>query len=519
VEAGHFNTMFVNVLAHGHAYYDSLLLDKHPSLDEGYDPLGYAIELAHERDIAVHTWLVAGPMSFAGEPGRVLVEHPEWAMVGPDGQQINWLNYTRPDVRQFISDLVLELMAEYDVDGIHFDYTRYPGSRWGFDPYSASRFKQEYGIDLELLRFPELPAYAHFSGNPLIWPSTAQVLAEFDNGQPAVLLNEHGAGQAILLNWAASERETAVEGEILDRSIKHLLGQDGKVHILHSERNAAKYGSEDYETGFAWLEDLGWDPIETGEHELAALEPGSVLVLPQIYLIQGQAASDLNDFVQRGGGVVFVDGPTPSIWNRNVRNITGMNIRGRSFKRRGLLIPTEDHDILPSSERTLPIDAYLALDADWRAFRMNGINKLLQEVYADVKAVDPEVVVSVTVAYKQDTLAYRHLLDWQTWLAQGSVDLIVPRAYVAPDESLARAISDWRPTMRDTGHVVLGLSTYPVRTKDAGPKEPERMLSEIDTALAQGSWGVILFDLERTSDAVLEALSAGPFSPSSGPSN
>lgn len=512
VEAGHFDAMFVNVLAYGHAYYDSGLLDKHPKLEPGYDPLAYVIEQARERGIAVHTWLVAGPMSLDGEPGPVLVEHPEWAMIGPEGQQINWLNYTRPDVRQFISDLVLELVNDYDVDGIHFDYTRYAGSRWGFDPYSASQFKEEYGIDLEFFRFPELPAYAQFAGNPLIWPNTAQVLAEFDDGQPAVLLNNYGAGQAILLNWGAGERETVAESEILNRSINYLLGKDGGIYILRSETNAARYGSKVFDAGFAWLEDLGWRPIEIEEEDLATLDPGGVLVLPQVYLIRGQVASDLGDFVRQGGGVIFIDGPTPSIWNENVRAITGMHMRGTSFRRSGLLIPVQDHDIIPSSSRTLPLSVYQALDADWKAFRMHGINKLLQEVYEGVKSEDPEVTVSITVAHKQDTLALEHLLDWETWLAEGTVDLILPRAYVAPDESLARAIGDWQSTMHDTGRIVLGLSSYTIGSKDASPKAPDRMLSEIRIALEEGSAGIILFDIEHTSDAVLEALANGPFS-------
>ena len=74
-------------------------MDKHPDVEPDYDRLAYVIEQAHERGIAVHAWIDAGPMSFNGEPGPVLVEHPEWAMMGPEGQQINWLNYTRPDVR------------------------------------------------------------------------------------------------------------------------------------------------------------------------------------------------------------------------------------------------------------------------------------------------------------------------------------------------------------------------------------------------------------------------------------
>ena len=519
VEAGQFDTIFLSALIYGHVFFDSSLMDKHPDVEPDYDPLAYVIEQAHERGIAVHAWIDAGPMSFNGEPGPVLVEHPEWAMMGPEGQQINWLNYTRPDVRQFISDLVLELVTNYDVDGIHFDYTRYPRSQFGFDPYSADLFAEEYGLDLETLRYPELPAYARFEGNPLIWPNTAQVLAEFDNGQPAVLLNHYGAGQAILLNWMASQRETVATSEILDRSIDYLLGKDGGLYIFRSEANTGSYAADAFDAGFAWLEDLGWQPTAIEEKDLATLGPGSVLVLPQVYSIGGQFASDLDSFVHQGGGVIFIDGPTPSIWNKHVRAITGMNMRYRHLKRTGLLTATQEHEIIPVSSQVLPLDAYQALDAQWKTFREQGINQLLQGVYQRVKQADPEVVVSITVYHDQERLSEQDLLDWQAWLDGGYVDLIVPRAYVGLNQSLAGVIKDWQPAMKDSGRIALGLKVHDEGKKGSPSKTTRKILSEIATARASGSEGFVLFDIEHISDDLLDALSAGSLSPSSTPSD
>ncbi len=513
IEAGHFDTIFVNVFAYGHAYYDSALLEKHPDVAEGFDPLDHIIERAHRQGVNVHAWLVAGPVGHDG-PGPILSEHPEWAMMGPDGLETNWLNYTRPDVRNYITELVAELVQGYAIDGVHFDYTRYPGAQWGFDSYSTALFSDEYGVDPDLFRYEQLPAYATFSGNPLIWPNSAEVLAEFDNGQPAVTINEYGMGQSILLNWDASERETVAGSQILDRSVDYLLDPDGELYILYSETNAARYGSAVFGRGFVWLEDLGRQPTRILESDIDNLDSTSVLVLPQVYLLEGQVASDLADFVHRGGGAIFIDGPTPSMWNPHVRAVTGMLMRGRHFGRSRLLLPTREHVIVPSSSRTLPLEAYEELDADWKAFRAQAISKLLAEVHERTKRQAPELLLSVSVSSDQELLAHQHLLDWRTWLATGTVDMILPRAYVAADESLARAIGDWRSTMAETGHIALALSTYTIDNEDAGPKAPERILSEISVALEEGSVGIVLFDLEHTSDAVLEALATGPFSAS-----
>lgn len=513
IEAGHFNAVFVGVLYRGHAYYESSLLRKNPDLAPNYDPLAYVIEQAHQRGITVHAWLAVGRMDYRGGPGPTLTEHPDWAMIGPDGRQTFWLNYTRPDVRQFIGDLVLEIVKNYDVDGVHFDYLRYPGAEWGFDPYSLELFGEEYGVDADLLRYSELPAYAVFKGNPLAEVDTAQVLAAFDDGQPAVLLNSYGAGEAILLNWSAGQRQVAVSSEILGRSIKYLLNEHGEVYVLLSETNAAKYGSEGFDNGMAWLEDVGRQPVGITEADLANLDASDVVVLPNIYLINAQVASDLADFVRRGGGVIFIDGPTPSIEDKNVQAITGMRARGRHFNGTGLMIAAQEHDIIPNSKRALALEDYQALDAQWKTFRKQGINKLLQEVYQRIKQENPEVLMTITVSGDQEKLAEEHLLDWQAWLEGGYVDLIIPRAYVDQDEPLAPLVATWQPIMEDSDRIVLGLKAHGDQDDEDVPKTPERVLGEIALVRASGSEGIVLFDIERTGDDMLSALAAGPFSP------
>jgi uncharacterized lipoprotein YddW (UPF0748 family) len=511
VEAGRFDTVFVNVLAYGHAFYESHLLEKYPEVAVGFDPLAYFLERAHDQGIKVHAWLVLGPVGYDGL-GPILSEHPEWAMVGPDGRREDWLNYMRPDVRSFIVALVGELAQDYAVDGVHFDYTRYPGAQWGFDPYSTALFADEYGIDPNLFRYEDLPAYATFSGNPLVWPASAEVLAEFDNGQPAVTINEYGDGQAILLNWDATARETVAGSQILDLSIDYLLEPGGQVFVLKAGADAASRGSQAFRRGFNWLEDLGREPTELLESNIAGLDADSVLVLPGVYWLNGQVASDLADFVHGGGGAIFIDGPTPSVRNPDVRAVTGMLMRGRHFGGSMLLTATQEHDIIPSSSRTLSQEAYAALDGDWKGFRAQAINDLLAEVNEQVKRLAPELLLSISVSHEQEVLAQQHLLDWRTWLDNGTVDVILPRAYVAPDESLARAIRAWRSAMDETGQITLALSAYPTDNEGARPKTPDRMLSEISLALEAGSAGVVLFDLGRTSDAVLEALTTGPSS-------
>jgi hypothetical protein len=178
-----------------------------------------------------------------------------------------------------------------------------------------------------------------------------------------------------------------------------------------------------------------------------------------------------------------------------------------------LLIAAQEHDIIPNSKQALALEDYQALDAQWRTFRKEGINKLLEEVYQRIKQENPDVLVSITISDNQETLAERHLLDWQAWLENGYVDLIIPRVYVDQDEPLAPLVASWQPIMENSHRIVLGLKAHTDQDDDDIPKTPARVLGEIELARDSGSEGIVLLDIERTSHDTLTALAVGPFSP------
>jgi uncharacterized lipoprotein YddW (UPF0748 family) len=176
-----------------------------------------------------------------------------------------------------------------------------------------------------------------------------------------------------------------------------------------------------------------------------------------------------------------------------------------------MLVAVEDHDIIPTSDRKLRLAEARALEAQWNTFRKQGINELLREVYHRVKKADRDILVSITIAADPEALAYQVLLDWKAWLEDGYVDLIVPRAYVEQDQSLAPVIADWQPVLDQSDRVMLGLKIYAHR-RGREVKMADRILSEIELARNSGSNGIILFDNMGLNDDILDALAAGPFS-------
>lgn len=105
--------------------------------DPGYDPLAYVIEAAHARGLKFHAWI---------NPFRVTGYHNRWEDVASgspvkvwltdsDSSNDRWvlkqngeyyLNPAIPQVRQLIVNGVVEIVENYDVDGIHFDDYFYP---------------------------------------------------------------------------------------------------------------------------------------------------------------------------------------------------------------------------------------------------------------------------------------------------------------------------------------------------------------------------------------------------------
>ncbi len=93
----------------------------------GYDPLEFAINEAHIRGIELHAWF--NPYRASTNVNHVIVDDhitktkPDWFFTYGGKKQFN---PGIPEVRDYIVDVILDVVKEYDVDGIHFDDYFYP---------------------------------------------------------------------------------------------------------------------------------------------------------------------------------------------------------------------------------------------------------------------------------------------------------------------------------------------------------------------------------------------------------
>ncbi len=95
--------------------------------DPGYDPLAYAVEEAHKRGLELHAWFNTFHCS-STIPGAPAAEHPEWVNRDGNGDPMTSSRSLSPGlkaVRDYTVELVVEIVENYDIDGIHFDYVRW----------------------------------------------------------------------------------------------------------------------------------------------------------------------------------------------------------------------------------------------------------------------------------------------------------------------------------------------------------------------------------------------------------
>ncbi|MBI3005640.1 MAG: family 10 glycosylhydrolase [Ignavibacteriales bacterium] len=169
------NMVFFQVRGNGDAFYRSrhepwsVLLTDTLGCDPGWDPLQFAVDEAHRHGLELHAWVNTFPVwrgikpPTESTPRNVMLEHPEWlvcdsagkpALPVPPNNEYIWVSPGIPAVRQHVVNVVTDIVENYDIDGIHFDYIRYPeGSpQFGFshDSTSVARFNSAEGNPYKL---------------------------------------------------------------------------------------------------------------------------------------------------------------------------------------------------------------------------------------------------------------------------------------------------------------------------------------------------------------------------------
>ncbi len=152
-----FNVVYPAVWNWGYTLYPSKVaqsvigrsIDPEPGL-QGRDMLKEAVLEGHARGLKVIPWFEFGFMAPADS--LLAKRHPEWLTNRVNGGKIKkegvhdrvWLNPFRPDVQQFVKNLIVEIVQNYDIDGIQFDDHLGLPSEYGYDKYTVALYRKEH---------------------------------------------------------------------------------------------------------------------------------------------------------------------------------------------------------------------------------------------------------------------------------------------------------------------------------------------------------------------------------------
>lgn len=175
--ANNFNTLIVQVRGRGDAYYRSPREPRAVELKDqplNFDPLAVTLTEARRRGLKVHAWvntsLLANLDALPTDPQHAYNKHPEWLAVpravalelyrmSPRDARykeriVEWSKANRaelegiytgpanPKVREHIYKIWMDVLKNYDVDGIHFDYVRLASPDFDYSRTSLDKFRQ-----------------------------------------------------------------------------------------------------------------------------------------------------------------------------------------------------------------------------------------------------------------------------------------------------------------------------------------------------------------------------------------
>lgn len=106
-----------------------------------YDPLRFAVDECHKRGMEIHAWVVAFPIckvAVAKQLGKRALpqQHPELCQRCGD----QWMmDPGVPQTANYLARICQEIAANYEVDGIHLDYIRYPEATIPFNDEATYR--------------------------------------------------------------------------------------------------------------------------------------------------------------------------------------------------------------------------------------------------------------------------------------------------------------------------------------------------------------------------------------------
>ena len=127
-EAG-INTVLFQTRVRATTVYPSKMEPWEPTLAGGnapsYNPLQFCIDECHKRGMECHAWVCTIPIGKWNKVGCKEMRKKYPKLIKRIGEEA-YMDPANPQTADYMARICREIVANYDVDGIHLDYIRYP---------------------------------------------------------------------------------------------------------------------------------------------------------------------------------------------------------------------------------------------------------------------------------------------------------------------------------------------------------------------------------------------------------
>ncbi|MBC7330042.1 family 10 glycosylhydrolase [bacterium] len=141
--------IFPNMLWGGLAYYPSEVLPVADAIKERGDQIAECLSACRKYGIECHIWKVNFNLANAPKEFVEKLRQEGRLQVDKEGKEVLWLCPSHPENFKLELESMLEVVRKYDVDGIHFDYIRYPNANSCYCEGCRMRFEEEKGVKVE----------------------------------------------------------------------------------------------------------------------------------------------------------------------------------------------------------------------------------------------------------------------------------------------------------------------------------------------------------------------------------
>lgn len=135
-------------------FYENNEKQYHAIKDSLFDPLEYILSKNNNPDLEVHAWVttfvITGHNLEKLHPEHLYFTNPELVTCDFSQEMMNYktgegayLDPGIPQVQEYTKNVILDIVSNYKIDGIHLDYIRYPDAQYGFSQLALEAYRKD----------------------------------------------------------------------------------------------------------------------------------------------------------------------------------------------------------------------------------------------------------------------------------------------------------------------------------------------------------------------------------------